>query len=366
MGKGIHVTLGPAIILYRSSTPAAARFTRSPPSPRPSRPPIAEGYGLFYGGEALDGAGQKYTYFLVRQDGTYLVKRRDGEKTTEITKGWVASAAVHKTDAKGPPPTCSRSTTSSDPSKVVLQVNGRAGLHAGREGRPTRTARGTAGEPQPRPAHRGIRRASLTICHEARSPRALAPGRGARGPRRSARRLPRRAPDARGCARAVGEPARPSASTAARRWLGEYPWRRSRLRRVRATLAERCAALDGAEPPEHGDAAPARRRCRARSRARPPAAVPGRPRATPRSPPPPRPASGGRGGAAPAAAAPRRHPRGSLRWPAPLPPARSRRHGSSAAPAPSIPAGWPSRPSSAAPCRISCGTGLASSGVTNG
>ena len=62
---------------------------------------IAEGYGLFFGGQALDGKDEKYTYFLVRQDGRYLVKRRDGEKTTDVTKGWVASAAVQKPDAKG-------------------------------------------------------------------------------------------------------------------------------------------------------------------------------------------------------------------------------------------------------------------------
>ena len=43
----------------------------------------AEGYGLFMGGQALDGKGQKYTYFLVRDDGKYLIKRRDGEKTSE-------------------------------------------------------------------------------------------------------------------------------------------------------------------------------------------------------------------------------------------------------------------------------------------
>ncbi|HET6345922.1 MAG TPA: hypothetical protein VFH51_13380, partial [Myxococcota bacterium] len=89
MGKGVHVTLGPAIILYQAKYAGSgpfhtlATFTLTKPAKHP------EGYGLFYGGKALDGKGQKYTYFLVRQDGTYLVKQRDGEKTTEITKGWV-------------------------------------------------------------------------------------------------------------------------------------------------------------------------------------------------------------------------------------------------------------------------------------
>ena len=72
-----------------------ATFTQTKPSKH------AEGYGLFVGGQELDGAGQKYLYFLVRQDGSYLIKRRDGEKTTDVSKGWVRIAAVKKPDGKG-------------------------------------------------------------------------------------------------------------------------------------------------------------------------------------------------------------------------------------------------------------------------
>src|SRR5215213_9009476 len=92
MGKGMHVTLGPAIILYQDKHAGTgpfhtlATFTLTKPSTHP------EGYGLFFGGQALTGAGQKYTYFLIRQDGKYLVKRREGDKTTDVTKGWVESA----------------------------------------------------------------------------------------------------------------------------------------------------------------------------------------------------------------------------------------------------------------------------------
>ena len=101
MGKGLHVTTGPAIILYRADTKGTgpfhtlATFTQTKPSQH------AEGYGLFVGGQDLDGAGQKYIYFLVRQDGSYLIKRREGEKTTDVSKGWVQSAAVKKPEAQG-------------------------------------------------------------------------------------------------------------------------------------------------------------------------------------------------------------------------------------------------------------------------
>jgi hypothetical protein len=123
MGNGIHVTLGPAIILYRDKNGGNGPFHTLATFTQTKAPRHPEGYGLFYAGQALGGAGQKYTYFLVRGDGTYLVKRRDGEKTTEITKGWVASPAVHKADAKGVATNLLEIDHKRDPSKVVFKVN---------------------------------------------------------------------------------------------------------------------------------------------------------------------------------------------------------------------------------------------------
>ena len=76
------------------------------------------------GGKDLAGAGQQYTYFLIRQDGRYLVKRREGEKTTDVTKGWVESRAVHRPDAKGSSTNKLEIDNKRDPSKVVFMVNG--------------------------------------------------------------------------------------------------------------------------------------------------------------------------------------------------------------------------------------------------
>ena len=124
MGGGIHVTLGPAIILYRAQHAGSgpfhtlATFTQAKPTAHP------EAYGLFYGGKDLEGAGQQYTYFLIRQDGRYLVKRREGDKTTDVTKGWTESSAVHKPDAKGASTNRLEIDNKRDPSKVVFMVNG--------------------------------------------------------------------------------------------------------------------------------------------------------------------------------------------------------------------------------------------------
>jgi opacity protein-like surface antigen len=124
MGSGLHLTLGPAIILYRADTRgsgpfhALATFTQTKPSKH------AEGYGLFVGGQDLDGAAQKYLYFLIRQDGSYLIKRRDGEKTSDVSKGWVQNAAVKQADAKGSSTNLLEVDNKRDPSKLVFLVNG--------------------------------------------------------------------------------------------------------------------------------------------------------------------------------------------------------------------------------------------------
>jgi hypothetical protein len=134
MGKGLHLTLGPAIILYRSDTQGSgsfhtlATFTQTKPSKH------AEGYGLFVGGQGLDGAEQKYLYFLVRQDGSYLIKRRDGEKTTDVSKGWVQHPAVKKPEAKGAATNLLEVDNKRDPSKVGFLVNGQEVHSTGAEG----------------------------------------------------------------------------------------------------------------------------------------------------------------------------------------------------------------------------------------
>jgi hypothetical protein len=123
MGAGLHLTLGPAIILYRADTRGSgpfhtlATFTQTKPSEH------AEGYGLFIGGQELDGAAQKYLYFLIRQDGSYLIKRRDGEKTSDVSKGWVKHAAIKQADGKGSATNLLEVDNKRDPNKLVFLVN---------------------------------------------------------------------------------------------------------------------------------------------------------------------------------------------------------------------------------------------------
>jgi hypothetical protein len=101
MDKGYHVTLGPATILWRAADKvdapfrAVALFTQTRPTQH------AEGYGLFVGGQDLGGGGEKYTYFLIRQDGKFLIKKRDGGATSNITSNWTAHPAILRPNSAG-------------------------------------------------------------------------------------------------------------------------------------------------------------------------------------------------------------------------------------------------------------------------
>jgi hypothetical protein len=124
MEPGYHITLGPATILYRKNDRANGPFHTLATFHQMKKLEHSEGYGLFMGGQALDSKGQKYTYFLVRDDGTYLIKRRDGDKTTEVTKGWTAHPAVKKGDAEGKTTNLLEIDAKQNPSKIDFKVNG--------------------------------------------------------------------------------------------------------------------------------------------------------------------------------------------------------------------------------------------------
>jgi hypothetical protein len=124
MEPGYHLTLGPATILYREKDRANGPFHTLARFNQMKNPTHPEGYGLFVGGQALNGAGQKYTYFLVRADGTYLIKQRNGEKTSEITKGWTAHPAVKKADPQGKATNLLEIDAKQNSAKVDFKVNG--------------------------------------------------------------------------------------------------------------------------------------------------------------------------------------------------------------------------------------------------
>jgi len=95
MPPGWHLTTAASGIVYRSADRASGNYTVTAKLHLfPEAAGHREAYGVFIGGDALDGAGQRYTYFLLRGDGTYKVKRRNGGAATDVTPGWTKHAAI--------------------------------------------------------------------------------------------------------------------------------------------------------------------------------------------------------------------------------------------------------------------------------
>jgi hypothetical protein len=104
MGSGYHVTTGPAVIVWSDANRASGTYAVVGSFTQTKAPAHPEAYGLMIGGQNLTADTQKYTYFLVRGDGSYLIKKRNGAETMAVTEGrggWTMNEAVHKQDDSG-------------------------------------------------------------------------------------------------------------------------------------------------------------------------------------------------------------------------------------------------------------------------
>lgn len=94
------VTTGPAHIVFAARDTARGAYTASASFTQLEAPRHPEGYGVFVGGRDLESRNRAYTYFLVRGNGEFLVKRRDGAKVTDVL-AWRSNPAVPKADSSG-------------------------------------------------------------------------------------------------------------------------------------------------------------------------------------------------------------------------------------------------------------------------
>lgn len=99
-GGAWEVTTGPAHVAWRAADTASGAFTARATFEQLEAPSHPEAYGLVVGGRDLEGAGQRYTYFLVRGDGRYTIKAREGDAARTLVD-WTESPAVPKQDAAG-------------------------------------------------------------------------------------------------------------------------------------------------------------------------------------------------------------------------------------------------------------------------
>ena len=124
MKPGFHVTTGPAVILWNPENTATGNFTIDSEIfffREGSRD--TEAYGILLGGRDLEGAAD-YVYFMLRNDGKYLVKHRAGNGDTHLISDWSAHPAVKVHDGTGGPTVKNVISVAAVTDSVRFSVNG--------------------------------------------------------------------------------------------------------------------------------------------------------------------------------------------------------------------------------------------------
>jgi hypothetical protein len=136
MGRGFHVTTGPAAVVWNPANTVTGpytlkgNFTLMKPSGHNNY------YGLVFGGADLAAAGQNYLYFLVGQNGTFIVKHRGGDATHDV-QGRTPNDAIAKPDSSGKSTNALEVRVGAD--KIDYVVNGKVVQTTPKSGMTART-----------------------------------------------------------------------------------------------------------------------------------------------------------------------------------------------------------------------------------
>src|SRR5437879_4988456 len=100
-GSGFHATNPQAAVYWNPAHTASGNYTLKGSFTLMKPSGHNNYYGLIFGGSGLEGPQQSYLYFMVAQDGTWLIKRRDGDAGTSTVSPKTPNDAVKKPDASG-------------------------------------------------------------------------------------------------------------------------------------------------------------------------------------------------------------------------------------------------------------------------
>ena len=101
MGSGFHAVNPQAAVYWNPANTVSGNYTLKGSFTLLKPSGHTNYYGLVFGGSDLDSGKQSYTYFLVAQDGTWLVKKRTGDAATDNVLPKAASDAVKKPGPDG-------------------------------------------------------------------------------------------------------------------------------------------------------------------------------------------------------------------------------------------------------------------------
>lgn len=100
MDSGFRAIAPQAAIFWKPADTATGNYSLKGTFTRIKSTGYLEYYGLLFGGRDLAGAGQNYLYFVITDNGTWLIKRRTGS-TTEQLSAKTPNPAIRKPDASG-------------------------------------------------------------------------------------------------------------------------------------------------------------------------------------------------------------------------------------------------------------------------
>ena len=93
MTPGWHITTGPRAIFHHPGSIAQGQYRAEAKIHLFDPGERREAIGLFIGGRDLEGAEPSYDYFVIRNSGEFLIKRRAGAETSELHP-WTPHAAI--------------------------------------------------------------------------------------------------------------------------------------------------------------------------------------------------------------------------------------------------------------------------------
>ena len=100
-GAGYHAITPQAGVFWHPSSTASGSYTLEGNFALMEPSGHNNYYGLVFGGSNLDNAQQTYVYFLVAQDGTWLIKHRAGDADVHDVAEKAASDAIKTPDTTG-------------------------------------------------------------------------------------------------------------------------------------------------------------------------------------------------------------------------------------------------------------------------
>ena len=101
IATGLEVTTGPAVTLWNPTNTASGQYTLEGNFTLLEPSGHVNYYGLIYGAGALEGAEENYIYFLVAQNGSYIIRHRAGNETVHDIVARTEHTAIAQPGANG-------------------------------------------------------------------------------------------------------------------------------------------------------------------------------------------------------------------------------------------------------------------------